>query len=78
VASHDYLCAGRFTAADVAVGYALLLAQQLGLDAQFGPSTSAYWQRLQSRPAYQRAHAAQVQAAQSQGVSPAPATDAPT
>ncbi len=78
VASHDYLCAGRFTAADVAVGYALLLAQQLGLEAQFGPGTSVYWQRLQSRPAYQRAQAAQVHAAQAQGVSPAPVTDAPT
>ncbi|MBU0829099.1 MAG: glutathione S-transferase family protein, partial [Gammaproteobacteria bacterium] len=27
----DYLCAGRFTAADVSVGYALLLAEHLGL-----------------------------------------------
>ena len=29
VAHNEYLCAGRFTAADVAVGYALLLAQHL-------------------------------------------------
>jgi hypothetical protein len=29
--AHDFLCAGRFTAADVAVGYALLLAEHLGL-----------------------------------------------
>ena len=42
----DYLCAGRFTAADVAVGYALLLAQHLGLAPQFGPATQAYWQAL--------------------------------
>jgi glutathione S-transferase len=29
--AHDFLCAGRFTAADVAVGYALMLAEHLGL-----------------------------------------------
>jgi glutathione S-transferase len=31
LAERDYLCAGRFTAADVSVGYALLLAEHLGL-----------------------------------------------
>ena len=71
----DYLCAGRFTAADVAVGYALLLAQHLGLSAQFGPATQAYWQRLQQRPGYQRAMAVQVRAAEEQGVSTTPAPD---
>ena len=71
----DYLCAGRFTAADVAVGYALLLAQHLGLSAQFGPATQAYWQRLQQRPGYQRAMAAQVRAAEEQGVPTTPAPD---
>ena len=75
VAHSDWLCAGRFTAADVAVGYALLLAQHLGLAAQFGPATRAYWQRLQERPAFQRALAAQQQAALSQGVSPQPSPD---
>ena len=71
----EHLCAGRFTAADVAVGYALLLAQHLGLVEQFGPATQAYWQRLQDRPAYQRALAAQHQAALAQGVSPQPSPD---
>ncbi len=71
----DYLCAGRFTAADVAVGYALLLAQHLGLSAQFGPATQAYWQRLQQRPGYQRAMAVQVRAAEEQGVPTTPAPD---
>ncbi len=75
VAHNEYLCAGRFTAADVAVGYALLLAQHLGLVEQFGPATQAYWQRLQDRPAYQRALAAQHQAALAQGVSPQPSPD---
>ena len=75
VAHNEYLCAGRFTAADVAVGYALLLAQHLGLAAQFGPATQAYWQRLQARPGYQRAMAAQTRAAEEQGVPTTPAPD---
>ena len=75
VAHSGHLCAGRFTKADVAVGYALLLAQDLGLVEQFGPATQAYWQRLQDRPAYQRALAAQHQAALAQGVSPQPSPD---
>jgi glutathione S-transferase len=55
----DWLCAGRFTAADISVGYALLLAAQLGLDADFTVQTAAYWARLQARPAFQAAKAAQ-------------------
>ncbi|NMM79018.1 glutathione S-transferase family protein [Acidovorax sp. SRB_24] len=74
-ARSDWLCPGRFTAADVAVGYALLLAQHLGLDAQFGEATRAYWQRLQARPAYRRALAAQQQAALDEGISPQPSPD---
>jgi len=56
----DWLCAGRFTAADISVGYALLLAAQLGLDAEFTPAIAAYWARLQARPAFQAAKASQV------------------
>lgn len=63
-----FLCANRFTAADVSVGYALLLAQHLGLDQQFTPSVCAYWERLQARPAYRSAMVAQNGAAISQGV----------
>ncbi|KQO23879.1 glutathione S-transferase [Acidovorax sp. Leaf76] len=75
VARQDYLCAGRFTAADVSVGYALLLADHLGLEPQFGEATQAYWQRLQERPGYQRAHAAQIEAAEDQDVPTTPAPD---
>lgn len=71
----EYLCAGRFTAADVAVGYALLLAQHLGLSAQFPPAVAAYWQRLQARPAYQRALQKQHQAALDQNVPTTPSPD---
>ncbi len=73
---HRWLCADRFTAADVAVGYALLLAQHLGLHSQFPPRVQAHWAALQQRPAYQRAQAVQMRAAVDQGVSPVPAPDA--
>ena len=65
---HAFLCAGRFTAADVAVGYALMLAGHLGLHTQFTPTVAAYWARLQQRPAFQKAMAIQHQAALDQGV----------
>ena len=55
----DWLCAGRFTAADISVGYALLLARQLKLDAKFSPAIQAYWERLAARPAFKAAKAAQ-------------------
>jgi glutathione S-transferase len=64
----EFLCAGRFTAADVSVGYALLLAQHLGLEPRFGEQVRAYWQRLQQRPAFARALDAQHRAAVEQGV----------
>lgn len=70
-----FLCAGRFTCADVAVGYALMLAEHLGLNAQFTDTVTAYWARLQQRPAFQRARAIQHQAAIDQGVPTTPAPD---
>ena len=76
LAEQEFVCAGRFTAADVSVAYALLLAQHLGLDAKFTPAVAAYWQRMQARPGFQRAIAAQEQAATRQGISVLPAPDA--
>ena len=64
----DWLCAGRFTVADVSVGYALLLANTLGLADRFGPRVAAYWARLQAREGYQRAQAAQQAAADRAGL----------
>jgi glutathione S-transferase len=55
VAKSDTVCAGRFTAADISVGYALLLADSLGLSRDFGPAVTAYWQRLQMRDGFRRA-----------------------
>ena len=69
-----FLCAGRFTAADIAVGYALMLACHLDLEPQFPDAVRRYGQRLQQRPAFLRALQAQHQAALDQGV---PTTAAP-
>ena len=76
LAAHEFLCAVRFTAADVSVGYAAMLAESLGLDEWFTPAVLAYWQRLKLRPAFARSLVAQNDAAVAQGVSPIPATEA--
>ena len=54
-AGADFLCAGRFTAADVSVGYALLFAERNGLAADLPPASAAYLARLKSREAFARA-----------------------
>jgi glutathione S-transferase len=51
----EHLCAGRFTAADISVGYALLLADHLGLLEGAAAPVAAYWARLRARPAFQAA-----------------------
>ena len=75
LSQHDYMCANRFTAADISVGYALLLATHLGLSSRFTPAVAAYWQRLQERSGYRSALTAQQNAAKAQGVSEIPAPD---
>ncbi len=70
-----HLCGDRFTAADISVGYALMLAQHLGLQDRFTPHVAAYWAALQQRDAYVRALKAQEAAALEQGVSTRPAPD---
>jgi glutathione S-transferase len=57
LATREYLCADRFTVADICVGYALILAQSVGLDEGVPESLKAYRARLTARPAYQRAFA---------------------
>ncbi len=76
LSSHEFICADRFTAADVSVGYALLLASHLGLAEKFTPAVAAYGQRLQQRDGYRRSLASQERAALEQGVSLVPAPDA--
>ena len=67
LAQQEYLCS-RFTAADVSVGYALMLAQQVKLEGEFTPAVAAYWQRLQQREGFRRALQAQQNAAEQQGL----------
>ncbi len=51
----DYLAAGRFTAADISVGYTLSLASFLELTDRFPPRVAAYWERLRARPTFKTA-----------------------
>jgi glutathione S-transferase len=51
----QYLCADRFTIADVSVGYALYLAESLGLRDGFKAQTNAYYERIKARPAFVKA-----------------------
>jgi glutathione S-transferase len=55
LADREYLCAERFTIADIAIGYALYLAETLNLRSGFKPRTEAYYQRLRARPAFKEA-----------------------
>ena len=55
LSDRKYLCAGRFTIADVCIGYALVLAESLGLSASFKPNTERYYSLLKERPAFKRA-----------------------
>ena len=52
---HEFLCADRFTVADIAVGYALFLGRSLGRDARYKPNCRGYLERLMQRPGFQRA-----------------------
>ena len=54
--NHDYLVDGRFTIADIAVGYALFLGVSLKLDERYTPQVRSYLARLMERPAFQRAN----------------------
>ncbi|HSG89801.1 MAG TPA: glutathione S-transferase family protein [Pseudomonadales bacterium] len=61
LADHDWLVDDRFTIADIAVGFALVLAESIQLGERCGrsfePQTAAYLARLRARPAFQRADA---------------------
>ncbi|MBB3047851.1 glutathione S-transferase [Litorivivens lipolytica] len=72
----EYLCDGRFTIADIAIGYALYLGESLGLDQFYEPIVVDYWQRLKSRPAFIKAEAMGSEQALFKAVK-YPFTDAP-
>ncbi|HEY1710913.1 MAG TPA: glutathione S-transferase family protein [Rhizomicrobium sp.] len=68
IGSHEYMAADRFTMADISVAYALMLAKDLGLDAQFTPGVAAYWTRVSARDGYRRAFERQTEAARAAGL----------
>lgn len=51
-ADREFLCCGRFTIADICVGYGLKLATSLGIDS-FKENTRRYWDGLQKLESYQ-------------------------
>ena len=59
----EWLCGGRFTVADIAIAYALHLAEVVvGLGDGFGPYARDYLQRARARPAFLRAAEVDAQA----------------
>jgi glutathione S-transferase len=56
LAGRSYLLGDDFTAADIMMGYSVMLARRVAsIDDQ--PNLAAYWERLSSRPAFQQAAA---------------------
>jgi glutathione S-transferase len=51
----EFLCADRFTIADIAVHFALFFGRSLGLDERYKPNCQGYLHRLMQRDAFQRA-----------------------
>ncbi len=51
----DYLCADRFTMADICVAYALYFANTLGIEEAMTPNVEKWWARLSARKAFQGA-----------------------
>ena len=72
VAKEQYICAGRFTVADISIGFALMFSEQIKLFAQLPEVVQRYWLRLKERDGFQRALMAQQLAAADQGVAAAP------
>ncbi len=68
LAHADYVAADRFTVADISVGYALLVTAYTGLADYLPPAVADYWARLQQRPAFQSAIAAENRAADAAGI----------
>lgn len=68
LAARQYLCADRFTMADIAVAYALSLSEDLGLDTDLPEIARTYLARVTDRDGWRRAKRAQEQAAQAAGI----------
>ena len=57
LAGKEFICGKDFTAADIMLGYALLLCKMFGLLTDDYKNVGAYFERLASRPAFQKATA---------------------
>jgi glutathione S-transferase len=68
VSRAEYVCADRFTVADISVGYAMLLSQFNGLSEKLPDAVRDYWERLKARGGFKRADAAQKKAAATAGI----------
>jgi glutathione S-transferase len=55
LADRQYLCANRFTIADISIVYVLVLAKSLGIEEAFTPNILRYWNLITERPAYKKA-----------------------
>jgi glutathione S-transferase len=60
LADCDFVAGNRFTIADISIGYALMLADIIGLGTHFSEVVRSYFLRLSERVAFKRAIAAQV------------------
>jgi glutathione S-transferase len=57
-----FVCADRFTMADISFAYALRLAETLDMQGDFPPKAAEYWARMQEREGFKRAKAAESRA----------------
>jgi glutathione S-transferase len=58
IRDREFLCADRFTIADIAIAYALYLGRTLDIDRDYQPQTLDYLERMIARPGFQRARSA--------------------
>jgi glutathione S-transferase len=66
--TREFLCADRFTVADIAVVYALYLTTKNKLDDRLSPAVRAYRSRMIARPSFARALEMELEAAKAQGI----------
>lgn len=57
LAAREYLCGGRFTMADICVGFSLHLARTIGIEEAVTPNVAAWADRIFTRPAFLKAAA---------------------
>ncbi|MDN3645186.1 glutathione S-transferase family protein [Pontixanthobacter aestiaquae] len=69
--SREFLCADRFTVADICVGYALYLATNIGLGEYLDPRLVQYLATLKNRSGFKQAIALEKSFSKEAGIKPA-------